>query len=114
MTEIIITQSLAKKLKKLFGSDELRIIVSLMRSLKDTPRKGKALASVGGVLIKELKYKKFRLYFITNGYILKFGTADEFMALLIKFIDVSDKKDQQKNIDKIKSVLESLSFNDFE
>ena len=114
MTEIIITKALSKKLRKFFSSTELRKIISLMRSLLTSPKKGKLLASVGGVVIKELKYKKFRLYFITDGHVIKFGTNDELNFLIIKFIDISDKKDQQKIIDKLKLLLESLSFDDFE
>ena len=74
------------------------------------PTKGKSISSVGGILIKELKYKKFRFYFLTDGQILKFGTEDELASLLIKFVRMSEKKDQQKIIDKIKEVLLSMGF----
>jgi len=81
-----------------------------MKSLGTQPKKGKILSSVEGMIIKELKYNKFRFYFITDGHILKFGTEDELASLLIKFVVMSEKKDQQKKIDEIKNVLNSMGF----
>ncbi len=81
--------------------------------MKDNPRKGKNLANVGGILIKEVKYEKFRFYCITDGYILKFGSEEELASLLIKFVRMSEKKNQQKVINEIKKVLQSMGFEGF-
>ena len=73
-----------------------------METLEDNPHKGKALGNVGGIVIKELRYKSFRLYFITDGEKLKVFDNDKLVDLLIRFVRMSDKKDQQKTIDEIK------------
>lgn len=76
-----------------------------MFSLKENPKKGKELGQVRGILIKELKYEKFRFYFITNGFEVKFLEIKDLHNLVIKFIRMSNKKTQQKVIDEIKIVL---------
>lgn len=76
-----------------------------MFSLKDNPKKGKVITQVGGVLIKELKYKSFRFYFITDGFKIKIIDIGELNDILIKFIRMSNKKNQQKVIDEIKELL---------
>ena len=81
-----------------------------MKSLESSPHKGKALGSVAGIAIKEIKYGKFRFYFITDGHVLKFGTEDELASLLIKFVKMSEKKDQQKVIAQIRHALISFGF----
>ena len=84
-----------------------------MKSLESVPKKGKAVGHVQEIVIKELKYGKFRFYFITDGHQLKFGTVDELAGLLIKFVRMSEKKNQQKVINNVKSVLKSMGFESF-
>jgi hypothetical protein len=84
-----------------------------MRTLESNPAKGKELGNVAGIVIKELRYENFRFYFITDGHVLKFGTDDELSQILIKFVRMSEKKDQQKNINKIKNILKSIGFEAF-
>ena len=112
MAKVKITNSLFNEIEKKFKGEAQRII-DLMESLGDNPKKGKPLGQVEGIVIKELKYGKFRFYFITDGYILKFGTESELATLLIKFIRMSDKKSQQKTINEIKNILKSLGFEGF-
>ena len=83
-------------------------IFELMYSLKENPKKGKSIGQVGGVVIKELKYRNYRFYFITDGYKIKFLKEEEISDLMIKFIRMSDKKSQQKVIDGIKDILRKL------
>ena len=92
---------------------ESEAIFQRMKQLESQPARGKPLGSAGGIVIKELKYQKFRFYFITDGHVLKFGSADELASLLIKFVKMSDKKDQQKTIEIIKNILKSLGFEGF-
>jgi hypothetical protein len=113
MAKVIITQSLVDDILRKF-KQESEEIFQLMKTLEDSPKKGKALGSVGGIVIKELKYKAFRFYFITDGHILKFGTEDEFANLLIRFVRMSEKKDQEKVIAEIKDVLRSFGMDSFE
>ena len=76
-----------------------------MKSLEDNPKKGKLLGSVGGILIKELKYKSFRFYFITDGFKLKLLNESNLIDTLMKFVRMSDKKHQQKTTDEIRKIL---------
>ena len=79
-----------------------------MLELKDNPKKGKEVGCVGGIVIKEIRYKVYRFYFITDGYKVKFLKNEELNDLLIKFVRMSDKDTQQKTIDEIKNVLRNL------
>ena len=109
MAKVMITSSLREDILKRFKGGAEGIFLR-MKSLETEPHKGKALAHVAEIVIKEIKYDKYRFYFITDGRVLKFGTEDELAALLIKFVRMSEKKDQQKAIDSIKAVLQSMGF----
>ena len=85
-----------------------------MRKLEETPTKGKALGNVAGIVIKELRYKSFRFYFITDGNQLKIIDKENLINLLIKFVRISDKKHQQQTINEIKQVLINIGFEGFE
>jgi hypothetical protein len=110
---VLISEFLFKKIHKKFGTQESEKIIDFLESVEQNPNKGKILTSVKGILVKELKYKNFRFYFLTDGKILKFGTQEELLNLIIKFVNMSDKKDQQKVINEIKKLIENLSFDDF-
>lgn len=112
MAKVIITRALKDEIIRLFKSQSTRIFLH-MKSLEKNPQKGKALSHAAKVVVKELKYEKYRFYFITDGHVLKFGTEDELANLLIKFVKMSDKKDQQKIIDEIKNTLKSLGLDAF-
>ena len=104
MAEVIITSDLEKEIDKKFKSESVKIF-GLMYSLRENPKKGKPVGQVGGIVIKELKYKKFRFYFITDGFKAKFLQIPELNDLLIKFVRMSDKKTQQTTIEEIKKIL---------
>ncbi|MFH1589385.1 MAG: hypothetical protein ABIB43_02355 [archaeon] len=112
MAQVIITESLKKEIFKKFKDNSIEIF-ELIKNLEQQPKKGKLLSYIGGVVIKELKYQKYRFYFITDGHTIKFGTEDEIANILIKFVAMSEKKDQQKKIDEIKNVLKSMGFESF-
>ncbi len=112
MAKIIITKDLEKEINKKFKQESI-IIFKLLYSLKENPKKGKQLATIGNISLKELRYKSFRFYFITNAYKIKFLSTEHLTDLLIKFIRMSDKKSQQKTIEEIKNVLRNLSDEDF-
>lgn len=112
MAKVQITNSLFNEIEKKFKG-EAQKIVDLMETLEANPHKGKPLGQVEGIVIKELKYESLRFYFITDGHILKFGTESELATLLIKFVRMSNKKDQQKTINEIKNILKSLGFKGF-
>ena len=108
MPRILITKKLFKDLKKTFSKQEGNTILNLFETLKENPKKGKEIGAVGNVVIKELKYKKFRFYFITDRYKIKVLSLQELEHLLIKFVRMSNKKQQQKAIEEIKKVLKNL------
>ncbi|TKJ17922.1 hypothetical protein CEE44_05390 [Candidatus Woesearchaeota archaeon B3_Woes] len=101
---MIITDGLKNDLLKKF-KEESKKIFKLMYSLKENPKKGKIVGEVRGIVIEELKYKKFRFYFITNGFEVKFLEITDLQNLVIKFVKMSDKKTQQKTINEIKDIL---------
>ena len=113
MAKIKITESLFKEIEKKFKKESHKV-VDLLETLEDNPKKGRPLANVGNIVIKEIRYDKgFRFYFITDGYKLKVLKVEELKDLLIKFVRMSDKKSQQKTIDEIKNVLRSLGDEGF-
>jgi len=112
MAKVEIIDSLAKEIQKKF-KDESHEIVKLLKTLEENPKKGKYVGQVANVVIKELKYKSFRFYFITNGYRLRVLSMENLKDLLIKFVKMSDKKSQQKVIDEIKNILRKLGNEGF-
>lgn len=113
MVQVIITEYLFNEIKKKFNKREANEIIDLMETLEKFPNKGKEIGAVGCVLIKELKYNKFRFYFICDGFKIKLLKAVELNDLIIKFVRMSEKKNQQQVIDKIKHVLKSLGEEGF-
>ena len=104
MAKVEIILSLFDEIQKKFKG-EAHEIIDLMESLENNPHKGKILGQVAGIVIKELKYKNFRFYFITDGYKLKILDKSNLVDLLIRFVRMSDKKDQQKTINEIRKIL---------
>jgi len=112
MAKVIITESLNQEINKIFKGESVEVF-ELIYSLKENPKKGKAIGQVGGILIKELKYKSFRFYFIIDGFKLKVLGNEELGDLIIKFVKMSDKKSQQRVIDEIKKILRTLGEEGF-
>lgn len=112
MAEVIITEALKNEILKKF-KEESKKIFNLMHSLKENPKKGKEVGCVSNVLIKEIKYGGYRFYFITNGFRLKFLDINDLQNLIIKFVRMSNKKEQQKVIDEIKVVLRKIGESGF-
>jgi len=104
MAKVILLKQLEEEINKKFKGESVEIF-ELMYSLEENPHKGKLLGNVGGVFIKELKYRSFRFYFITDGYKLKILDEDSLTDLLIRFVRMSDKKDQQETINEIRNIL---------
>ncbi|MDO8555861.1 MAG: hypothetical protein Q7R96_01655 [Nanoarchaeota archaeon] len=104
MAKVEIIESLKNEVLKKFKGESVTIF-ELMRSLAESPHKGKIVGVAGGIIIKELKYQGFRFYFILEGDRLKIFSKELLIDLLIKFVRMSNKKDQQKIIEEIKHVL---------
>ncbi|HLC31259.1 MAG TPA: hypothetical protein VJK51_01190 [Candidatus Nanoarchaeia archaeon] len=104
MAKVEIVRSLFEEIEKKFKREAHKVI-DLLETLKENPYKGKTLGTVGGVVIKELRYEGFRFYFITDGYSLKAMNSEALITLLITFVRMSDKKDQQETIEEIRKIL---------
>lgn len=114
MAQVIILADLKNDILKKFKG-ESKIIFRQMYSLGENPHKGKLLGNVGGIAIKEIRYKNFRFYLITDEYKLKILDESNLIDLLITFVRMSDKKEQQETINEIKKILlkfgpDSLKF----
>lgn len=112
MAKVIIIKELQEEINKIFKKKSVEIF-QLMESLEENPRKGKPIGNVGGIVIKELKYENYRFYFITDGFKIKILQESQLEDLLIKFVRMSDKNNQQKVIDEIKYVLRTLGEEGF-
>lgn len=112
MVKVKIIESLFKLIEKKFKGESHKII-DLLETLEENPKKGKYVGQIGGIVIKELKYKKFRFYFITDGYKIKVFDKEHLTDLLIKFVRMSDKKSQQKTIEEIKHILRIFREREF-
>jgi len=112
MAKVIITKKLEEEVNKLFKKESIKIF-ELMKGLEENPYKGKAVGQVEGIVIKELKYGTYRFYFVTDGFKIKMLKKEELSDLLIKFVRMSDKKEQQKVIDEIKNILRNLGERGF-
>jgi hypothetical protein len=112
MAKVEIILPLFEEIKKKFKGESHEVI-DLIESLESNPKKGKPIGTVGGISIKEIRYKSFRFYFIVDRYKLKFFDEQSLIDILIKFVRMSDKKDQQKVIEEIKMVLRSLGSEGF-
>ena len=104
MAKVMIAEKLKDEILKKFKGDSYKIF-KLMYSLQDNPKKGKLLGGVGGIVIKEIRYEGFRFYFITDGYKLKIMDESLLTDMLIRFVRMSDKKDQQETINEIRKIL---------
>ncbi|MBS3158120.1 hypothetical protein J4206_02440 [Candidatus Woesearchaeota archaeon] len=112
MAKVEIVDSLSEEIDKKFKQESVEVL-QYLKSLEASPHKGKLLGTVGGIVIKELKYKNFRFYFITDGYKLKCFSEKELTDLLLTFVRMSDKNHQQKTIDEIKHILITIGADGF-
>ena len=113
MAQVEIVESLAAQIDKKFKQESVEVLQHL-KSLESSPHKGKTLAVIGKIVIKELKYKNFRFYFITDGFKLRCFDQKELTDLLLRFVRMSDKKHQQQTINEIKHVLLTIGASGFE
>lgn len=112
MAKVIIALSLEEEINKKFKQQSVEIFL-LLYSLQENPCKGKEVCAIGKILVKEIKYQKFRFYFLTDGHKIKILKSSELKDLVIKFVRMSDKKDQQKTIEEIRIVLRNLGDEGF-
>ena len=107
MINIIITNNLKTEAYKTFKKDSMRVY-SLIETLRKNPNKDRVLGHVGHMSIRELRYKNFMPYFILDGRRLDLFNKDKIKELLIKFIAMSKKHNQQRTIGEIKDILKLI------
>lgn len=112
MAEVVIIKDLEDEINKKFKGESVEIF-ELLYSLGENPHKGKVVGQIGGVVVKEVKYKSFRFYFLVDGYKIKVMDVVQLTDLLIKFVRMSDKGNQQKVIDEIKNTLRNVGADRF-
>jgi len=112
MAKVEIVNSLFQEIQKKFRGEAHRVI-DLLETLEENPKKGKELGNIGGIVIKEIRYKSFRFYFITDGFKLRCFDSSGLVDLLVKFVRMSDKKDQQKVINEIREILQKIGVEGF-
>ena len=112
MARVIITSDLKNEILAKFKGESKKIF-RLMNSLGENPKKGKVVGQLEGIVIKELKYRNFRFYFVTDGHKIKFLEISKLKDLIIKFVRMSDKKSQQKVIEEIKDILRKFDKEGF-
>lgn len=112
MAKVIVTKDLEEEINKKFKKESIKIFESIY-DLEDNPQKGKVVGNVGGIIIKEIRRENYRFYFITDGFKIKMLKKEELTDLLIKFVRMSNKKDQQKVIDEIKHILRMIGEEGF-
>ena len=112
MAKVEIVESLFEEINKKFKERSVEVLEHL-KSLEHSPQKGKILGTLGGIVIKELKFENFRFYFITDGFRLKCLNEEDLVDLLLRFVRMSDKKHQQQVIEEIKHVLRTIGARGF-
>lgn len=112
MVKVIIVKALEEEINKIFKKQSIEIF-DLIYSLENSPSKGKPVGQIGGIVIKELKFENYRFYFIADGYKIKLLRKEDLTDLIIKFVKMSNKKEQQKVIDEIKEVLRKFGEEGF-
>ena len=112
MAKVEIIEDLKKQIFKKFKQESKKVF-AFIKTLEENPHKGKPVAKVGGLVIKELKYGSFRFYFYVDGNKLRLFSKEKLEDLLIRFVRMSDKKSQQKVIDEIKFILRKFGGEGF-
>ena len=104
MAQVEIMPALLAEIHKKFKGESVTILEHL-KSLEQSLTKGKRIGVVQGLLIKELKYKSFRFYFVTDNNKLVFYNKGELVDILLRFVRMTNKKRQQETIKEIKTIL---------
>ncbi len=112
MARVEIVESLYEEIERKFKGRASEVF-DLMESLEQSPHKGKSLGHVGDIVIKELKFEGFRFYFLADGHTLKFADEHALQDLLLRFVRMSDKKEQQQAINEIKHILKAVGSSGF-
>jgi hypothetical protein len=85
--------------------------ISVVKKLSTTsPSDGDFVALVSNIVIREKRDNTFRFYFIVQNNIKHVITKEELNMMLVKFVALSKKNNQQAVIDKLKADLQKFGF----
>ena len=106
MAKVEIIEALKGEVMRKFGS-ESKTIFRQMRSLEENPKKGKVVGNVGGIVIKEIKYKKFRLLYPYKKNSLNFRMWKKYYSGASGLMGLKIKA---KNVNSIRKFVNSLKL----
>ena len=112
MAKVYIDEPLFKEIRTVFRG-EANEVIDLLESLEQNPKKGKDICTVATIAVKEIKYRGYRFYFLADAHKIRMLKVEELMDILIRFVRMSDKKDQQKVINEIIYTLKYLGVERF-
>ena len=114
MVKVVVTTKLEKEVIKRLSKKEADDVFLFMASLEENPFRGDVITAVGSVILKELKHKNFRFYFIHSANVFKLLSEEELQQEILKFVAMSGKgKEQQQVINRIKAEIKSFGFDWF-
>ncbi|MFT4327017.1 MAG: hypothetical protein ACMXYK_05935 [Candidatus Woesearchaeota archaeon] len=97
-----------KSLKKYCSKKDAKNLV--LQLSKTSPSDGDFVALVGNIIIREKRRDSFRFYFIIEKTKKHVITKEELNDMLLLFIALSKKNNQQKVIDDLKKGLQKKGF----
>ncbi|MFP4567502.1 MAG: hypothetical protein ACLFN8_01015 [Candidatus Woesearchaeota archaeon] len=97
-----------KELKKHSSKTEAKILVNELALT--SPADGDFVTLITNIVIREERLKSFRFYFIVQDSKKHIITKEELKNLIIKFVALSKKNNQQHVIDKLKEDLKKFGF----
>jgi hypothetical protein len=97
-----------KELKKHTSKTEAKSLVKKLA--KTTPSDGDFIALISNIVIREKRLNTFRFYFIVKDDKKHVITKEELKELIIKFVALSKKNNQQEVINKLKEDLKKVGF----
>lgn len=97
-----------KELKKHTSKAKAKILVNKLSST--SPSEGDFVAIISNIVIREKRLKSFRFYFIVKETKKHVITEQELKNLIIKFVALSKKNNQQQVINKLKEDLNKFGF----
>ena len=97
-----------KELKKHTSKTQAKLLVKKLALT--SPSEGDFVAMISSIVIREKRLKSFRFYFIIKDTKKHIVTEEEIKNLIIKFVALSKKNNQQEVIDKLKEDLRKFGF----
>ncbi|MFT4261270.1 MAG: hypothetical protein ACMXX9_02445 [Candidatus Woesearchaeota archaeon] len=102
------SKNFIKELKKHTSKIDAKELVKKLALT--TPSDGDFVALIHNIVLREKRLKSFRFYFVVQDSKKHVITKEELNDLIIKFVALSKKNNQQHVIDKLKEDLKKFGF----